>query len=129
MTYPNRWTVGEWTFYEIQGHGFSGIEGSVYGFTVGLPGVGQRPKFTELYETLDEAMVAAVGEKYTGRRGAGGEAVGTAADWFLKMIGARKVYPASPGPSNHASATAWDVSAPKPPPDTSWINTEVRKHA
>lgn len=111
-TYPNRWVVGEWTFWEIAGHGFSDIEGPLYGFTVGLPGVGQRPQFHELYETLEEAMVAAVGEKYTGRRGARGSAVGTAADWFMTAIGARensKVY--------------------GPPPDTSWINTEPRKHA
>lgn len=90
MTYPNRWVVGEWTFWEIEGHGFSDIEGPLYSFTVGLPGVGQQPRFTELYESLDEAMVAAVGEKYTGRRGAGGTAVGTAADWFMEMIGARR---------------------------------------
>lgn len=88
MTYPNCWTVGEWTFYQIEGHGFSDITGPLYGFEHNGKREG-HPKFGELYETLEHAMVAAVGEKYTGRRGAGGSGVGTAADWFMKMIGAR----------------------------------------
>lgn len=91
--FPNRWTVGPWTFYEMVDHGFSGpIAGKpLYGFTVtaeertddhGAPRVG------EWYGSLDHALVAAVAEKHTGRRGAGGTGVGTAADWFMRMIGA-----------------------------------------
>lgn len=87
MRYPNRWLIGEWAFYEVEDHGFSD-RGTLYGFA---RADGERPvqeKIGELYDSLDRAMVAAVGEKYTGRRGAGGTGVGTAADWFMKMIGA-----------------------------------------
>jgi hypothetical protein len=90
MRFPNRWTVGQWTFYEIEDHGFTGdLAGrSLFAFGDGSEDDRGRPKFGEMYASLDRAMVAAVGEKYTGPRGAGGRGVGTAADWFMKMIGA-----------------------------------------
>lgn len=76
----NRWEVGEYTFTEYAD--------TWLGEGVTLFGVAIRNKETgELYGSLDWAMVAAVGEKYTGPRGAGGSGVGTAADWFARMIG------------------------------------------
>lgn len=96
MRYPNRWTVGEWTFYEVTDHGFTGemADKPLYGYSVGDPMDDQgMPKLGELYPSLDHAMVAAVGEKYTGPRGAGGTGVGTAADWFMRMIGADQLVP------------------------------------
>lgn len=100
MRISSIWTCGEWNFLEVTNDREGGY---LYGFElnrVGTPAEDYRHLGrvrstdrglpTELYTTLDEAMVAAVGEKYTGRRGAGGTAVGTAADWFMKMIGAKQ---------------------------------------
>jgi hypothetical protein len=82
--YPTQtWTVGEYTFTEHTDHGFPSFEGeSLYKFEI------NGEASSELYASLDEAMVAAVGEKYTGPRGAGGAGVDTAAGWFMRMIGA-----------------------------------------
>jgi hypothetical protein len=90
VKYGARWTLPEVTFYEITEHGFTGEhEGKpLYGY--GKPNdLDHRgmPKTGELYESLDRALIAWVGEKYTGPRGAGGTGVGTAADWFARMIG------------------------------------------
>jgi hypothetical protein len=93
MRISARWTVGEWTFYQVDDHGFTGQRGDdrpFYGFSTG-PEVLNRmglPKFGELYATLEYAMAAAIAEKYTGPRGAGGSGVDTAAGWFMRMIGA-----------------------------------------
>lgn len=96
MRFPNRWAVGRWTFFEVER-----ADGTFYAFSVddamddrGLPKIG------ELYLSLDHAMVAAVGEKYTGERGAGGSGVGTAADWFMRMIGAGQISEAGYAESN-----------------------------
>lgn len=96
MRYANRWEMPEVTFYEVEDHGFT-VAGSqptlyAYGKPNDMDGRG-IPKTGELYASLDRAMVAWVAEKYTGPRGAGGPGVGTAADWFLKMIGADEVVP------------------------------------
>lgn len=80
--------LGEYVFREYTNHGFSDHAGKTL-WKFEIDG-GQAVGFNELYETLDYAMVAAVGQKYTGRRGASGDGVGTAADWFMKMIGADK---------------------------------------
>lgn len=86
LKYPsNVWTVGEYEFREFTKHPFDSIDGPVYTFTIG----GQKRRYDEAYESLDEALVAAVGEKYTGPRGAGGSGTDTAAGWFLRAIGAR----------------------------------------
>lgn len=90
MRYTNRWTLPEVWFYQVEDHGFTGEHEGKPLFAYGKPddmndqGV---PKTGELYDTLDRALVAWVGEKYTGPRGAGGTGVGTAADWFCRMIG------------------------------------------
>lgn len=93
MRYPNRWEIGEWTFFQVEEHGFDHVNGApLYGFGDGSTrktgALAGQPAFGELYETLEHAMVAAVAEKYTGRRGAGGTGVDTAAGWFMRMIGA-----------------------------------------
>lgn len=75
------WAVGEYILYHVK---MKRSNEEYYTFSIGDAKISN-----ELYPSLDEAMVAAVGEKYTGKRGAGGTAVGTAADWFMSMIGAR----------------------------------------
>lgn len=93
MRYPNRWLIGQWAFYEVQGLAGPADETLYYGYA---QADGERPvqdKIGELYLSLEHAMVAAVGEKFTGPRGAGGTGVGTAADWFMKAIGAYQVDP------------------------------------
>ena len=83
--------LGDWTFWEVWDHGFIGPEYDgkpLFGYeNVSNPGTPGKPKLGEYHRSLDRAIVAAVGEKYTGPRGAGGTGVGTAADWFCKMIG------------------------------------------
>ena len=90
MKYTNRWEMPEVTFYQAEDHGFTGEHEGKPLFCYGKPNdMNDRgiPKTGELYASLDRALVAWVGEKYTGPRGAGGEGVGTAADWFARMIG------------------------------------------
>jgi homoserine acetyltransferase len=70
--------IGEYTFYNQPDAGRM-----LWSFDIA-----GRDRGYELYGSLDQAMVAAVAEKWTGRRGAGGTAVDTAAGWFMRMIGA-----------------------------------------
>jgi hypothetical protein len=89
--YPtNRWTVGQWLFTEIDGRQISDTyEGrKLYGFSPAGEPPGAAGRIHEWFNSLEHAMAAAIAEKYTGRRGAGGTGVGTAADWFMRMIGA-----------------------------------------
>lgn len=97
MKFTSRWEMPEVTFYQVEGHGFEAREDRPL-YAYGKPGETDDhgiPKTGELYESLDRALVAWVAEKYTGPRGAGGSGVGTAADWFMKMIGADEVVPVS----------------------------------
>jgi hypothetical protein len=90
MKYTSRWEMPEVTFYQVEDHGFPAHEGKPL-YCYGKPGETNDngiPKTGELFLELDRALVAWVGEKYTGPRGAGGTGVGTAADWFMRMIGA-----------------------------------------
>ena len=91
MRVTNYWELpGLGTVYEIEGHGFTGPEYDgkpLYAYGKGEHHEDGRPKVGEYHATLDRALVAAVGEKYTGPRGAGGTGVGTAADWFCRMVG------------------------------------------
>lgn len=89
MRYELMGQIGDWTFWEGSDHGFTGHEGQpLYAYEkVSDPGEPGKPKTGEWFTSLDRAMIAAVGEKYTGPRGAGGTGVGTAADWFARMIG------------------------------------------
>lgn len=83
--------LGDWTFWEVWDHGFTGPEYDgkpLFGYEkVRDPGEPGKPKIGEFHRSLDRAIISAVGEKYTGPRGAGGTGVGTAADWFARMIG------------------------------------------
>ena len=80
----NAWAIGPYVFSEIEDHGFKDFEGEpLYQFTI----EGRRAGHTA-YQTLDEALVSAVGERWTGPQSAGGGGVDTAAGWFLRMIGA-----------------------------------------
>ena len=87
-----RWTIGEWIFSEIDGRQISDTyEGrKLYGFAQAIDpeGSSQAGRINEWFNTLEHAMAAAIAQKYTGPRGAGGTGVGTAADWFMRMIGA-----------------------------------------
>lgn len=130
MKYPNRWTVGEWTFYQVIDHGFGGEheDKPLYGFTTDKPlhaGPFEPPKLGELYPSLEHAMVAAVGEKYSGRRGAGGTGVGTAADWFMRMIGADQLVPVG-AEGRRAMAAALANDAPDPTGAARRIETLLR---
>jgi hypothetical protein len=69
--------LGDWTFWEVWDHGKPS-----YGFEKVND---ETPRIREYYPSLDRAIIAAIGEKYTGPRG--GTGVGTAADWFARMIG------------------------------------------
>jgi hypothetical protein len=78
-----RWSVGPYEFAEVEfgrGHPWAGR--TMYRYTI----EGERVD-AELYPSLDRALVSAVGARHMGPRGAGGNAVGTAADWFCVMIG------------------------------------------
>ena len=82
--------LGDWTFWAWDVRPSTGEnEGrTLYAYEpVSKPGEPGNPNTGEWFTSLDRAMIAAVGEKYTGPRGAGGEGVGTAADWFARMIG------------------------------------------
>lgn len=91
MRVTNYWELpGLGTVYEIEDHGFTGpaYEGkALYAYGSGERDDRGRPKVGEYHQSLDRALIAAVGQKYTGPRGAGGTGVGTAADWFARMIG------------------------------------------
>jgi hypothetical protein len=111
--------VSDWTFYEVTGHGFTGeLEGrSLFAFTT-MPETWKdngEVMVGEYYLSLDHAMVAAVAEKHTGKRGAGGTGVGTAADWFMRMIGAGQLQEAGPdgGRALHEALKESDQSAHK----------------
>lgn len=90
MRYTNRWEIGDWDFVEVVDHGFSGDLERLFGYRARVPKTASDGRVHEWYATLEHAMAAAIAEKYTGRRGAGGTGVGTAADWFMRMIGAER---------------------------------------
>jgi hypothetical protein len=76
------WTVGPYRIEEVVGHPFREItSGPMYRFAI------DGKVSSEMFESMDRALVAAVGERHMGPRGASGNAVGTAADWFCVMIG------------------------------------------
>ncbi len=79
--------VGYWAFYEGTWPEYKDRPAQQV-FTFGPRDEGYESRSDEWYATIEHAMAAAIAEKHTGKRGAGGEGVGTAADWFIKMIGA-----------------------------------------
>jgi hypothetical protein len=76
--------LGDWTFYQVDGYG----DGTLYAYSMNRLINDYPPKIGELYNSIEHAMASAIAEKYTGPRGAGGSGVGTAADWFMRSIGA-----------------------------------------
>lgn len=89
MTYTLVAQLGDWTFWAWDGHPFESHAGkTLYSYELTTrPGIVPGHPVGEWFPSIDRAMIAAVGEKYTGPRGAGGTGVGTAADWFARMIG------------------------------------------
>jgi hypothetical protein len=89
MTYTMVGQIGDWTFWAWDGHPFENHAGkTLYSYELTTkPGIVPGSPVGEWSPSIDRAMIAAVGEKYTGPRGAGGTGVGTAADWFARMIG------------------------------------------
>lgn len=84
--FENRWTVGEWTFYEVAGHGFPmNPDKPVYRYE--RDGIEEHEQDRNSYWNLEEAMAAAIASKHTGVQGAGGTGVGTAAMWFIRSLG------------------------------------------
>jgi hypothetical protein len=80
-----RWIVGDYTMFEVR---MNHSGDTLYGFSIGNTVADRdKPQGSELYVSLDMAMIACIGEKYTGPRGANGRNVDTAAGWFAKMIG------------------------------------------
>lgn len=82
MRIIEQWQVGEYTIQKAEWRTSNGPDREIYGFLIG-----DQTRVNEWYSSLDMALIAAVGEKYTGQRGASGSNVGTAADWFARMIG------------------------------------------
>lgn len=115
MKYTVLAQLGDWTFYEFTEHGFPSHDGSsLFGYEhVSDPGDPGKPKTGELYTSLDRAMIAAVGEKYTAPRGAGGAGVGTAADWFARMIGMDQLVPMEYGAARDAMTDALVATRPE----------------
>jgi hypothetical protein len=93
----NRWTVGQWQFFEIDeaqiSESYAGRK--LYGYTDNTVGA-SADGIHEWFNSLEHAMAAAIAEKHTGPRGAGGTGVGTAADWFMRMIGVGQLQEAGP---------------------------------
>jgi hypothetical protein len=78
-----QWVVGPYLIEGVSGHGLPAPHPEVM-YQYKINGRAVDP---ELYPSLDRALVSAVGAHHMGHRGAGGNAVGTAADWFCVMIG------------------------------------------
>jgi hypothetical protein len=95
------WTVGPYRLEEVVDHPFDKItSGPMYRYAI------NGKISSEMFESLDRAIVAAVGERHMGPRGAGGNAVGTAADWFCVMVGMAETQ------TKQAPAEEKDGSAP-----------------
>lgn len=76
----NSWTVGEYTIEEVPN--WKPEEPNFFRYRIGSAPTGHN-----YYGSLDMALAQAIAAKYKGEAGAFGPAVGTAADWFAKMIG------------------------------------------
>lgn len=74
--------VAGFEFFEVDG--FGGYD-KLYKFSI----AGEEPG-SFCWESLERAIVEAIGQKYTGKIGAMGTGVDTAGGWFMKMIGANK---------------------------------------
>lgn len=114
-----RWSVGPYEFVEVEFRGAHPFTGrTLYRYTID----GEQVD-AELYASLDRVMVAAVGARHMGPRGAGGNAVGTAADWFCVMVGitedehAEEPDGSAPAPERCVGSNrGWMVSTNSPEP-------------
>jgi hypothetical protein len=118
LYYANRWAVGQWQFFEIDGRQISDTYAGrkLFGYETQAED-GARPEVSnvrEWFNSLEHAMAAAIAEKYTGPRGAGGSGVGTAADWFMRMIGADQLVDAG-AEGRKALGLAWQSTEHCPP--------------
>jgi len=77
-----KWPIGSVGPYEFFETTIAGDQDRTpyYGFKI------DGTETPELYLDLDHAIASAIAERHTGRRGAGGSGVGTAADWFMTMV-------------------------------------------
>lgn len=110
LYYRNRWAVGQWQFFEIDAAQISDSYAgrALFGYEV-QPEDGARPEVSnvrEWFDTLEHAMAAAIAAKYTGTPSAGGGGVGSAADWFMRMIGANQLVAA---PDRETQSTLQEV--------------------
>lgn len=74
--------VGPYTITHLRDHGFSDAPDVVYRYSV------DDVQSSELFPTWDYAMAAAIAARHMGEPMAFGQGVGTAAGFFMKMIGA-----------------------------------------
>lgn len=74
--------LGPYTFEKVD-HVFQGEHSTKWRFRIE-----GKPANSTIYAEpdLDFVMAEAIAERHMGQRGAGGTAVGTAADWFMRMI-------------------------------------------
>ena len=78
------WVVGPYTFQAVSRHGFPEPEYPPVMYRYHIDG---KRVDSEMYASLDRALVSAVGARHLGPRSAAGPGVGTPADWFCVMIG------------------------------------------
>lgn len=77
----DEWTVDTYTIYRVQ---TNKIHDVYYTYTIDGSDIRKR-SVNHLFYTIEHAMASAIAEKHNGQQGASGTAVGTAADWFMKM--------------------------------------------
>jgi hypothetical protein len=100
------------TLIEIEDHGLeTWADKPLYQFHLAAS---ERPGL-ELFVTPEHALASMIAAKYTGERGAGGTGVGTAADWFMKMIGAEQLVDAGSEGRSALIQAMIDISAVKSP--------------
>jgi hypothetical protein len=81
----NSWTVGEYTIEEVPG--FTPERPNLFRWTrQDEPTSGSVYRSNYHYRSLDMALAQAIAAKYMGEAGAMAPGVGTAADWFARMI-------------------------------------------
>lgn len=78
-----RWTIGDFEIQEVIGWWIKRGEPAMFRYRL----AGEDRWNVTAFYTLDMCVAAALAAKYTGHQGASGTGVGTAADWFAKMIG------------------------------------------
>lgn len=84
----NRWRVGRYVFEETERWGSEGTWFSYRLLAHDTQPFGEAHDNSYRFNSLEEAMAEAIADRALGGQGmAHGERVGTAAHWFMKMIG------------------------------------------